>query len=77
MMASVPDRPSNALWQLDSFATDPVMMRESLLTGRDGQGAHERERQKGGFEGIKGRRGGVTAGNQKAFNYLPAGDLTL
>lgn len=80
MMASVPDRPSDVLWQLDSFATDPVMMKVILLTGQDRQCSHvekqEWERQRGGFEGIKGRRGGVTVGNQQASNYLPTGDLT-
>lgn len=40
MMASVPDRPSDVLWQLDSFATDPVMMKVILLTGQDRQCSH-------------------------------------
>lgn len=77
MMACAPDRPSSVLWRLDSFATDTVMMRVILLTGRGRQGSHverERERERD-FDGIKERRGGVTVGAQQASNYLPTGAL--
>lgn len=39
----------------------------------------ERERDAGwggDLDGVKERRGGVTAGAQQASNYLPSGDLT-
>lgn len=79
MMACAPDRPSSVLWQLDSFASDTVMMRVILLTGRGRQGSHvekqEREREGVGVDGIKERRGGVTVGAQQASNYLPTGAL--